>query len=381
MKIIQITPYFPPHLGGMENRVKDLSEYLSQKGHKVIVFTSKVNGKNYLPKSNNLSIEYLNNINIAHTPISFSLVKKLFKLDKNCIFHIHAVDAFYPPIAYLISRIRKIPYILHIRGNIQPSGKFGFLLPLYKKLFLNKILNKANKVIALNKDYKKLFCTLYNLPPKNVSVIPNATSFRPNKYWSKKKSKEINLLFVGRFSIDKNIPLIIESLDFLHKKNKNIKLYLVGEGEDKEDLKKMVNEKGLKESVIFLGRLEGEDLYRRYSKSDIVILPSKVECFSSVLLEAMTMAKPIIASNVEGTRNIIKNNYNGILIKPTPEKIAEAVEKLIKNPRLRERLVKNGLKEIKRYSWDKVVKQTEEVYREVLKEHNEKQKTKSKTNS
>ena len=88
-----------------------------------------------------------------------------------------------------------------------------------------------------------------------------------------------------------------------------------------------------------------------------------------VLLEAMARGLPVIATNIPAVKNVIKNNYTGLLVEPTPEKIAEAIEKLIKNPKLREKLARNGLKEVKKYSWDKIVKQTEQVYREVLKEH------------
>ena len=82
------------------------------------------------------------------------------------------------------------------------------------------------------------------------------------------------------------------------------------------------------------------------------MLVSSYEGFGLVLLEAMASGIPIIASDVIGINSIIKNNYNGILVKPTPEHIAEAIEKLIKNPRLRKKLIKNGLEEVKKYNWD-----------------------------
>ena len=85
-----------------------------------------------------------------------------------------------------------------------------------------------------------------------------------------------------------------------------------------------------------------------------------------VLLEAMATKTAIIASDIPGIRSVIKNNYNGLLVKPTPEKIAKAIEELINNPKLRLKLTENGIKEVKKYTWDNVIGETEKIYREVI---------------
>lgn len=372
MKIIQITPHYPPHLGGMEQRVRDLSERLAKKGNEVEVLTSDYQcKKNKIPSRKNLKINYLKSFYLAHNPISLSLPFKI-KKQENTIFHLHLIDAYFSSVSYILFKLKKLPYVAHIRGDIQTSGKMGFLLPLYKKIFLKRILRNANKVITLNEDYKDMFIKRYNLDKSKVAVIPNATNFNVVKKTRKDLHTPARLLFVGRFSVDKNLPQLIESLAYI--KNKNFILNLVGEGEELPRMNKVIESKKLEKKVKFLGQLNKEDLYKEYIKSDIVLLPSKVECFSSVLLEAMATATPIIASNIPGTRAIIKNNYNGILVKPTPKKIAEAINKLIENKSLRESLARNGLKEIQKYSWDKIVEQTEKVYEEVLNDCNKNSK-------
>jgi len=101
-----------------------------------------------------------------------------------------------------------------------------------------------------------------------------------------------------------------------------------------------------------------------------MIFPSLYESFGIVLLEAMATGTPIITSDILDIRSTIKNNYTGLLVEPTPEKIAEAIVKLIKDPQLRKKLTENGLKEVKKYSWDKIVNQYINLYTQVLKEHN-----------
>jgi glycosyltransferase involved in cell wall biosynthesis len=374
MNIIQIFPYYPPHMGGAEQRIRTLSERLAKKGHKVEVFTSDIGcpKDKQLRSTKNLKIHYLPGKKFGNLVIMSSLYKELKKVPQDSIMHMHVVHMFTPEIIRLVSKIRKIPYIIHIRGDLSSSKIFiRKVLECYKEVFLKRTLKDSHKLIVLTEDYKKMILNRYKLNLDNIYTIPNATDF---KIIDKKEihlSFELNnLLFVGRLTEEKNVDSIIHALYLL--KNKSINFKIVGEGEYKKKLINLIKELNLNKRVIFLGELNRKNLYKEYLKSDLVILPSKYECFSSVLLEAMATGVPIIASDIPGTRNVIKNGHNGLLVKPTPEKIAEAIDKLIKNPKLREKLARNGLKEVKKYSWDKIVEQTERVYEEVLREHSKK---------
>jgi glycosyltransferase involved in cell wall biosynthesis len=134
-----------------------------------------------------------------------------------------------------------------------------------------------------------------------------------------------------------------------------------------------VKQKNIK-NIIFHGKKTGKDLVKMYQNADIFISTTDQESFGLTYLEAMASGLPIITSNIPAVRNVVKNNYTGLLVNTTSKDFAEAIEKLIKNPKLRERLAKNGIKEVRKYSWDKIVEQTEKVYEEVLKEHNKKLK-------
>lgn len=369
MKIIQVAACFPPRLGGMEKRTKDLAERLAQKGHQIEVFTSDIGCKEGKLKSTpNFKIHYLRSFEIAHTPISPSLLFRLLKIPRNSIIHVHIAHALVPEIVCLVSKIRKIPYVAHVRTNIGPSGKLGFLLPFYKKLFLKKVLTSANKIIVLNEDYRNFVCKKYAVLKDKVKVIPNATSFPLARKIRKGLPQPIRLLFVGRLSVEKNIPLIVKAMDNLLEQGFNLNLTLVGEGPRKKQVLGLSKRLGINKKLVLKGRVEGDKLRKIYLSSDIVLLPSSVEGFSSVLLEAMASGTPIITSDIPGTRNVIKNNYNGLLVHPSPESIARAIKELIKKPKLREKIIKNGLIEVRKYSWDKIVEQTEALYQEVKNE-------------
>lgn len=380
MKIIQVIPHFPPFLGGMEQRVKELSERLA-KNNNVGVLTSDIGcEKGKLKSTKNLTINYLKAKEYFSTPIIPSLYEELMKIPKNSILHVHIAQAYIPEIVYRVWKKRKFPYIAHIRMDVEPSSLLGkIILEPYKKIFLKKFLKHANKIIVLNKDYFHLIKDKYNIPEDKIRIIPNATNFKVAKSKTFSKNSKIKILAVGRLEQQKNYFSLIKSISLLPKDIKeNIIFNIAGEGSRREELESLIKELHLERNVFLKGKVIGEDLEKLYEKSDLFILASYREGFSTTLLEAMSKGLPIITSNVLGNRYIIKENYNGYLCEIDPDSIAKIISKMIDNKKQWAKFSINNLQEIKKYSWDEIVRQTEEVYKEVLKEHNEETKTKAK---
>jgi glycosyltransferase involved in cell wall biosynthesis len=278
--------------------------------------------------------------------------------------HIHIAQAFIPEVVYLISKIKKIPYIVHIHLDVGPSGKLGFLLPLYKKVILKRVLKSASKIIVLSKEYKTLINKKYNIL-ENIMIIPNGVGeeFFINK--ENVSSKHTNLLFVGRLSVQKNIPKLIDSVSLIKSK---VVLHIIGDGEKKKEIEKLISDKKLK-NVILHGKKTGKDLINFYKNADIFILTSDIEAMPLVLLEAIASGTPIVTSDVIGIREFVKKT--GILVNPpTPENFASAIDELIEDKKLINILSQRGRKKAKNYDWNKIVEKFEVVYREVLNETN-----------
>ena len=361
MKVVQVVSYFPPHLGGMENVAREISERLAKKGHQVEVFTSDIGcKKGKLRSTKNLKIHYLKSWEFAHTPIMPSLFFKLLKMSKDSIMHVHIGVAFVPEVVYLVSKIKKIPYVVHIHLDTGSSGKLGFLLPLYKKVLLKRVLKSASKIIVLGEEYRTLINKKYDILEK-IMIIPNGIGeeFFVNK--EDVSSKHINLLFVGRLDAQKNIPKLIDSASLIKSK---VVLHIIGDGEKKEEIEKLIFDKKLK-NVILYGKKTGEDLISFYKNADIFILTSDIEAMPLVLLEAMASGTPIIASDVIGIRELV--GKTGILVNPpTPENFAKAIDNLIEDKKLRNTLSVSGREKAKGYDWNKIVKIFEDVYQNVM---------------
>lgn len=360
MKVVQVVSYYPPHLGGMQNVAREISERLAIKGNQVEVFTSDTGcKKGKLRSTKNLKIHYLKSWEFAHTPIIPSLFFKLLKISKDSIIHVHIAQALVPEVVYLVSKIKKIPYVVHIHLDVRPSGKLGFLLPLYKKVILKKVLKSASKIIVLSKEYKTLINKKYNIL-ENIVIIPNGIG---EKFFVNKEnvsSKHTNLLFVGRLDVQKNVPKLIDVASLIKSK---VVLHIIGDGEKKKEIEKLISDKKLK-NIILHGKKTGKDLVNFYKNADIFILTSVHEGLPLVLLEAMASCTPIVASDVIGIREFVKKT--AILVNPTtPENFARAIDNLIENKKLINTLSKRGRNKAKIYNWNKIVEKFEDVYQSV----------------
>lgn len=368
MRIVHITGYYPPHLGGMELRTKELAEHFARKGHKVEVITSDIDcNRNKLPSTKNLRIRYLRSVEFAHTPIMFSLVWQLIKLPKDSIIHLHISQALFPELTYLICKLRNIPYLAHIHLDVEASGFFGRFLPIYKKLFLTPVLRSAKAITVLTKDYEYIIKKKYGISSDKIFIIPNGTYFKVNRYHKKALHKPVRILFVGRLTVQKNVPLLLNALALcIQKKKLAIRLSLAGEGEKKEELLKLITKLKLDNYVHFLGNIPFKKLQRYYTESDIFVLPSTSESFGSVVIEAMASGIPVIASDIQAIKNIIKDKKNGILVSQNADSFADTIENLINDSKLRENIRKAALIDVSKFSWETVTKQYEKVYRSVL---------------
>jgi len=147
------------------------------------------------------------------------------------------------------------------------------------------------------------------------------------------------ITYIGRLSKVKGVDYLLTAISQLPKDK--FKVIVTGSGEQSEDLKTMVSNLALEDSVIFTGNREDIEIILKMS--DVLVQPSLSEGFPLTILEAMYYNVPVIASNVGGIPEIIKNGETGILVKPeNPEELRKAVLLLSENKILRDKLIKNS---------------------------------------
>lgn len=359
--IIQITSYYPPHLGGMENVVAQIAEGFVEKGYTVSVYTSDIGYTEDAMLHYKSQVYYLKSVEFAHTPIIFTLFFRLLALPRHSLIHLHVAQAFTPEIVYMISKLKAISYIAHIHLDVDASGPLGFLLEPYKKLFLKRVLKSAARIICLSEAQKRCIAAKYALPLASITVIPNAVA---EEYFIGKKTSENTvprLLFVGRLAAQKNLSLLIEAVSQMKT---SVFLDLVGEGELRKSIEALIQKYGLQKVVKLHGKKRGEELIQFYKSADIFVLPSFKEGISLAMLEALAAGLPVVASDTPEIRPIL--GECGLLIQdPTARNYAGALDDLLSNKEKIRELSNLSIVKAQAYSWENVLSCIEDVYKEV----------------
>jgi len=298
-------------------------------------------------------------------------IERVLKKEKFDVLHFHN---FTLPSAWQILERSQALNILTIHANIERLKKipglgiFLYLCKILTQWKIDGVIGVAPLNLQLAKGFKG---------PK--AVIPNGMDleeFNPKIPKIKKFSNDkINILFVGRIEERKGLIYLLKAYQILEKKFSNLRSIIVGEGPLKKDCQKYVKENNLKE-VYFEGRITGKNLVSYYTSCDIFCSPAIFgESFGLVLLEAMAGGKPVVAfantgykqflQDKKGERFLAKNrNYRDL---------AEKLEILIKNKKLRKEMGQWGLKEAQNYSWPKIADQVLAFY-ELSRKNKEKQK-------
>jgi len=379
MRILILSDLYPPYYkGGHEIQCKIVADGLSNKGHEVVVLTSRYGVNEKTADGKLFRLLYYLGDNGSGVFLKRYMQLKLALLGRlNYYITSKIVKKIKPDIAYAgeLSGISIFPMIAIQRKNISIVHHLGnyYLVELVKDCILKSNLLKRiyrkiiygfyglykfdfSHLITVSKALKKQHVEV-GFYDKNISIIPRGISSGLIKNKLKNPSphlkREIKLLYVGRISKEKGVHISIQAVKLLIKELKkfNIVFYIIGDGDGNyiKQLSKLLVKLGIENNVKFCGKFSREKILREYSKFDILLFPSVwEEPFSGVLIEAMSQGLPIVATNTGGTPELITNNYNGLLVPPNDSvKMAKSVKELILNHSLFEKVRENGIKKIK----------------------------------
>ncbi len=297
---------------------KSLIKSLLKSGYSVLCVAPH---DEYSKKLTDLGVEYINidydNSNknpIRDLLLLYRLTKIFNKYNPNVVLSYTIKANIYGGLA---SQLYKIPFIANVSG----LGSLFIKNDIISKfsLFLYKIgLRKADKIFFQNKDDYNLFKKNKIIKKQNTDILPGS-GVDLNKFCSSNKTEErsnVIFLFASRLLKDKGIIECVEAIKRLKEKNYNVELQILGKiwpknpsSIQKFDLDNWINS-GL---INYLGFTD--DIRPYIDAADVVLLPSYREGMSRILLEAASMSKPIITTNVTGCKEIVENNLTGYLCK------------------------------------------------------------------
>ena len=309
--VLQITAYYPPHLGGVERVAQALAEELAGR-REVEVLTSAVGAEAGAEPTGGPRIRRFRAVEVAHAPIAPGLFTALLRAPRGSVWHLHCAQAVIAEQVMLAALLRRQKYVFHFHLDVGVSGPLGRLLPFYKRHFLGRAMRAAAGVIVLTNEQAEFVQRTYRIEPSRVHVVPNGISaeyFREPRRPGDAAGRPLRLLYVGRLETQKNVARLLDAMSLTREK---IELLIVGDGSLRAELERRATRLGL--GVEFAGSLYGDDLLRAYAEADAFVLPSDREGMALAALEAMASGLPVVATDVPGNRELLDGR--GVLAAP-----------------------------------------------------------------
>lgn len=343
-------------LGGTENVVLQLCEILKPVVNNVIVCSCGGINETKLEQMNikHVKINDIENKNPKKILENIKILKEIIKEENITIIHSHH------RMAAMYTNLIADKNIIKI-ANAHNT--------FYDKKLLTKLAYRNTKVIAVGNQVKKNLIEYFDLDNNQVSVIHNAIKPFEDKIIIDKNIKKAkdkgNAIIgnIGRLSEQKGMEYFIKAASIIVKQYSNVKFFIVGTGEDEEKLKRLSEYLDLDKYIIFMGYRS--DIQNLISQIDFVVLSSLWEGLPLTPIEAFSVGKTIVATDVDGTVEIVKDKVNGLLVPPRDvEKLAQAMVKLINNHKQREKYEKKAYETyINQFSFDKLKKKYLKYYK------------------
>lgn len=352
LKVLQVMPDFG--LAGAEVMCENLVAELIKKEQvevRIISFYNKHTSITDRLEKKGVKIYYLDKKN----GMDFSIVNRIKKVLLEFapdVIHTHRYALQYLMPAVKLSKFKgKIVHTVHNVAEKEVPKRLQFF---QKRWF------KKGKVIpvAISDEVKKSIINFYQMDESKVPLAYNGIDL--SKCIVKQNYEKTGIiLHIGRFEEQKNHEFLIDIFSELLKSNKDLKLFLVGDGYLRPSIEEKVSKLGLSEKVIFKGQLS--ECYSIMNIVDMFILPSKWEGMPMTLIEAMGTGLPCLATPVGGIPDMITNETDGFLANDLDEFVRYA-EKVENDCKLREKIGRAAIKKVKMFSSLEMVDRYYNIY-------------------
>lgn len=356
---------FPPHKDGITTLSAETAKRLGGRYKGFCVIGPMAKGDGEFDKAQKYKIYRSPLYDSGYLKIIPLLFLVPFVVIKHRIDNIIATNIGYGGfIAYILSKMRKLEYIVTAQGYEFLKFKDNRLI---KGIYLN-IYRNSKAIIACSKYVKDMLVEQGINGNKIIVAYPGVdiTRYRPREvpeeFFNQHalKGKRI-ILTVSRLMRRKGHDYVIRALKYVMKEVPNVMYVVVGKGPARDFLGKLAIEAGMDKNIMFVGEVSDEDLVYYYNACELFIMPSReieedghVEGLGIVYLEANACMKPVIGGRSGGVPEAIVDGKTGLLADPSDEAdIAGKILKIMNNRQLAENMGRNGFERVKRdFNWD-----------------------------
>jgi len=373
MKIALVSPYDFAFPGGVTSHISSLERYITHMGHEVKVIAPASRevstfGDRFIPIGKPRPIP--SSGSIIRVTISLRLastIKAVLEREKFDIVHLH--EPFMPMLCSAVLRFSDAINIGTFHAwDGKPGYKFGRPVTT---IMLRRRLHKLAGRIAVSKlamDYvSKYVPGHYSIIPNGIDLAHFSPDVAPIEEFCDGKQ---NILFLGRLERRKGLIYLIKAYQQIKREIPNSRLIVVGPGTRlRKPYEKWIKQHGL-DDVVFVGYVSEDEKPRYYRTADVYCSPATSrESFGIVLLEAMAVGKPVVATNIDGYANVVTHGEDGLLVPPRDtRRLAEALISVMGDETLRQRLASRARLTAEEYSWEHIAQRVFDYYVRVLSE-------------
>jgi glycosyltransferase involved in cell wall biosynthesis len=258
------------------------------------------------------------------------------------------------PIAYLLKRVLKMPYIVSLRGGDVP-GYLGQELAFYHRLtapLTRLVWREAEHVVANSNGLRQLAAQA--MPEVDIAVVPNGVDLDTFVPGAGSVRTPLALLFVGRLHMQKGLDTLLRALALIPARLRDgCRLILVGDGPERLPLQNQAQQLGLAHLLDFRGWVDRTEIAQIYATADVFVFPSRDEGMPNAVLEAMAAGLPVVATRISGSEELVAEGENGMLVPvDDAEALATALARVIDDAELRQRMGRASRQRIElQYTW------------------------------
>ncbi len=371
MKIALVSPYDFAYPGGVCTHISYLARHFTRMGHevKIIAPASKAVatfGDRFIPIGSPRPIPTSGSIaRLTISPWTSSRVKAVLDREGFDVIHLH--EPLMPMLCTTVLRLSQTANIGTFHACHGSPG-YNFLFP-FGRVVIKRRFRRLHGKIAVSKPAREFVCQYlpgyYNIIPNGVDLDHFSPDVSPIDEFCDGK---LNILFVGRLERRKGFNYLLEAFVQVKREIPNSRLIVVGPGTRlRRKYEKKVAKNGIKD-VVFAGFVSHDDLPRYYKTADVFCAPATGrESFGIVLLEAMAMGKPVVASNIEGYASVVTHGVDGLLVPPRDtEALAQTLVSLLNDSSLRQQMGTRGRAKALEHSWERIARDVMGYYLRVL---------------
>jgi phosphatidylinositol alpha-mannosyltransferase len=360
VRVALACPYAWDAPGGVQVHVRQLAGCLIERGHEVVVLAPA----EHRPREGWVSVvgrpirmRYQGTFApICFSPASWTRVGRVLRSFRPDVVHAHEPTA---PSTGMFATLRaRAPVVATFHANVERSRLLTGSLPL-----LRPVWRRLKVKLAVSQAAKDFYETRFG---RGIRIVPNGVDV--DLFARGSPSPDLpagrTTLWTHRLDPQKAFGVALGAFATLALEFPDLWFVVIGEGKDRAMVERLPVE--VRPRVLMMGTVAHDRLPAYHAGADVFIAPALgQESFGLVLVEAMAAGVPVVASDIAGYREVVRDDVNGILVPPgNPAALTEAVGRVLREPDLAKRLAEAGRARAEEFRWDGVADRIEQAYRE-----------------